>query len=221
MLAKNFNSSNINILDYLEPIKEIGISATLGISLGLILTFISKYIKKDNDIIILVFIFIFAPILICEPYNISPLLTCMIMGFVFINASKKRISAKLIEMFDFLSIPLLLIFFVISATSLDFSLIKSVGIIGIIYIILRTFGKVIGGYLGSLLTKSSINIKKYIGFTLLAQTGLAIGLASTAALEIPKLKNTILTVIIVSSFVFDFIGPFITKACLKKAKEIK
>ena len=112
-----------------------------------------------------------------------------------------------------------MIFFVLSGASLDFNALPTIGILGLTYVILRIIGKVIGNFIGSKITKETKNITKYLGFTLLSQTGIAIGLATLASTVIEN-GELLVAVVVASSFIFDVLCPLLTKYVLKKSKEI-
>ncbi len=48
---------------------------------------------------------------------------------------------------------------------------------GLIYFIARSSGKILGGNFGAFLGNADSNVKKYIGFALLPQVGVALALA--------------------------------------------
>ena len=108
-----------------------------------------------------------------------------------------------------------------SGASLDFKLLPEIGVIGLIFILARAFGKIFGAYLGATIGGSSKNVRKYLGPTLLSETGIAIGLALFAKELFPNDGETLIAITIASSFIFDMIGPFLVKISLKKAGEIK
>lgn len=221
MIAKNINNEIITFNQWLDPLKEILLSLLVGISSGIVLGIISKYFAKGSDNLIVSLLFIFIPIIICDYIDLSPFLTFIIMGFTFVNLFKVRLVNKISDTIDYFSVPILLIFFVISGANIDFKLIPLTGLITLAYILFRTIGKIIGAYLGGSLVKSDLKIKKNLGCCLLSQTGVAIGLATTTLLVLPKEGEIIVAIIIVSSFVFDIISPFILKNRLKFFNEIK
>lgn len=220
-LAEYLNSNNTSLIGLLSPFKEIGLSLIIGVITGLLLGISSKLLKSNSNIIALIIVFIFGSIVISDYYHISSLLVCMIMGCVFINAYNHKITLKILDLIDYISPPICIIFFVLSGSSLDFSLIPTIGFIGMIYIIMRTLGKILGSMLGAKLVNSPKKVYKYLGPTLLSQTGLAIGLAIEAVDTIPNESKTLIAIIVASSFLFDLIGPIITKCMLKKSGEIK
>ncbi|HPZ06412.1 MAG TPA: cation:proton antiporter, partial [Clostridiales bacterium] len=56
-----------------------------------------------------------------------------------------------------------------------------------------------------------------IGFSLLPQAGVAIGLSLMAAQMLPEYGQTIRAVILAATFIYELTGPAITKTTLKKA----
>ena len=207
------------ILSLLEPLKEIIFSLLVGGILGYTIGYLSRYLQKHGDIITLIIIAIFVNILFCDLIGISQLLSAMIMGITFINSFNSHITDKVLDVIDDISAPLLIIFFVLSTASLDFNTLPSIWLIGLVYIILRIVGKIIGNFIGSKITKESKNITKYLGLTLLSQTGIAIGLATLAANIIDNGK-LLVAVVLASSFIYDIICPLLVKYVLKKVQEI-
>lgn len=207
------------LLSLIEPLKEIILSLLIGGVLGYTIGYLSRFLNKHGDIITLIIVAIFADILVCHLIGISQLLSAMIMGITFINSFNNHITDKVLDVIDDISTPILMIFFVLSGASFDFITLPSIWLIGLIYIILRIGGKVIGNFIGSKIMKETKNITKYLGFTLLSQTGIAIGLATLAA-TIIKNGELLIAIVVASSFIFDVICPLLTKYVLKKSKEI-
>ena len=65
-----------------------------------------------------------------------------------------------------------------------------------------------------------MNVRKYLGFTLLPQAGVAIGLAQVASNVLPEYASIIRAVILAATLVYELFGPVITKIALTKAGEI-
>jgi Kef-type K+ transport system membrane component KefB len=221
VIAQYLDSGSASISGILAPFTEIVVSIIIGTILGLFLGITSKLFKTENSIICLILITVFTAILIADYAKISSLLMCMITGVIFVNAYNRTFTDKVLDIMDHVSAPLMLIFFVISGTSLDFSVLPEVGVIGLIYILARAMGKIFGAFAGAKIAKGSSNVIKYLGSTLLSQTGLAIGLALLAKETFPNIGNNLITITIASSFIFDMVGPFLVKFSLKKAGDIK
>ena len=63
-------------------------------------------------------------------------------------------------------------------------------------------------------------VQKFLGFTLVPQAGVAIGLATTAKPVVQKFGAKIRTIILCGTVIYELTGPVITKMALKKAGEI-
>lgn len=221
VIAQYLESGSATLEGIMQPFSEIGISLIMGTVLGLFLGVTAKLFKTRNNIICMILVTVFTAILIADYAKIPSILMCMITGMVFVNAYNRNFTDKVLDVMDDISSPLMIIFFVISGASLDFKVLPAVGVIGIIFILSRTFGKIFGAYLGATIGKSSNNVKKYLGPTLLSETGIAIGLALLAKEVFPNDGETLIAITIAASFIFDMIGPFLVKLSLKKAGEIK
>lgn len=149
----------------------------------------------------------------------SSLLACMVLSMVFVNLSGFR--EKIYEPLDRITPPVYMMFFIISGASLDVTIIASVGAVGAIYVIGRVVGKVLGAALGAHISKAPKIVSKWLGFTLIPQEGVAIGLATSAAATLPEYGKKIQTIVLCGVVIYELIGPIITKMALIKAGEIK
>lgn len=202
----------------LTPCIELFGGLLFGALLGLLMVIAVKlYTGRGNRLAITLFM-ICITIGISEIVGFSSLLACMMLSMVFVNLSKYR--EKIYEPLDRMTPPIYMMFFIISGASLDITIIASVGVVGAVYVIGRVVGKVLGAALGAKLSKAPDIVSKYLGFTLVPQEGVAIGLAATAAATLPEYGNRIQTIVLCGVVIYELVGPIITKTALKKAGEI-
>ena len=221
----------------LKPIIEILISLSIGIVLGLLISLLNKWFLSRNNRLILC---IFAIFLACglyflfkSPYlggfELSSLLMCMMIGAIYTNM--RQDCGKTLDVMDRFTSPIYLMFFVISGASLDLTIFfNKSGLIVLaiagIYIVFRVVGKWFGAFTGAAITRCEPKIKKYLGFTLIPQAGVAIGLATTASTIFSATEETqiagslIIAIILTSTLIYELIGPMVSKFALKKAGEI-
>ena len=202
----------------LSPLKEIGGAIVVGAILGFIFLIPLRFFKKQGNRLSLIVGFIFAGLGLAKWLGLSNLLLCMAMGAVIANFSPDV--GKLMDICDSVTPPIFMLFFVASGADLKLSVLPTVGIIGIIYIILRVVGKIFGASLGGILCKCDKSVRKYLGPCLLPQAGVAIGLSLAAGVAVPEHAPQIRAVILCATLVYELIGPAITKLSLKKAGEI-
>lgn len=203
----------------LEPLWEIFGSLVIGGAIGVLAAFFLRRFKNDGDRLGLALCIIMGGVGVATIFHLSSLLLCMMAGAVFTNLSKQTV--KLIKVTDAVTPPLFLIFFVLSGAELDVTVLKSIGLVGIVYIIGRVIGKIIGAYLGARISKAPAVVRNYLGFTLIPQAGVAIGLSLVAMRVFPEYGETIRAVILCATLVYELVGPLITKAALTKAGEIE
>lgn len=112
--------------------------------------------------------------------SFSSLLVCMMMGTVFCNLCD--FSEELMDRMDRWTGPIMVLFFVISGAELQLSVFKNpiIVIVGLIYIIFRSLGKIEGAKLSAKFMKCEPAIQKYLGITLLPQAGVSLGMSLTA-----------------------------------------
>ena len=136
----------------------------------------------------------------------------MALGTAYINISGNK---ELFKRLNSFSPPILLLFFVISGMKLDVPSLATAGVIGVGYFFIRIIGKYAGSYIGAKVSKSSTEIKKYLGLALVPQAGVSIGLAALGQRLLPTELGTMLSTIILSSAVlYEMIGPACAKASL-------
>lgn len=200
-----------------ETIRIIG-ALVLGGAIGWIFAYFSKFCKTKSERLIYTLGFIFIGIGVSKFCNFSLLLTNMALGASVVNFS--RMGRRYFEAMETVDPPLFLIFFVLCGANLEIPALKYVGVLGGIYIIARVAGKFIGTYIGASVAKANSNVKKYLGFGLIPQAGVALGMALYVKSYFPEVGNIILPVIIGSTVIYELIGPVCTKFALSRAGEI-
>ncbi|MCR5684394.1 MAG: cation:proton antiporter [Lachnospiraceae bacterium] len=219
-IAKAIESGGTDslLLTIIDPVVEILSAVLIGAASGLILKFLVKWFHSRGNRLAIVYMMICLCVGLGEMLGLSALLMCMMLGAVFANTSGE--SDKVFEQTDRATPPIFMLFFFLSGAALDITLIPSVGMIGIIYVLFRIVGKVSGAWIGGKISHASAKTQKYLGFTLVPQAGVAIGLATTAMSVVPAYGSSIRTIILCGTVIYELTGPVITKMALKKAGEI-
>lgn len=202
-----------------KPLVEIAGALLAGGALGFFMLFPLKFFKKQGNRLAIIVGTVFLGVATAELLGLSSLLLCMALGSVFVNVSRE--GAEVMKVSEAVTPPIYLMFFVISGAELDITVLAGIGLIGIIYLVLRVAGKIGGAALGARLMKADKNVVKYLGFALLPQAGVAIGLSLVATTVVPQYGATIRAVILCGTLIYELFGPVATKIALKKAGEIK
>ena len=227
-IAKAMEQGSASIASIvLEPIIEIVLSLILGAVMGFLLNWLERFFHSRSKRLSISVAFVLLTVgLSMIKFQVggihcgfSLLLVCMMTGTVFCNICD--FSEELMERVESWSVPLNILFFVISGAELDLNILKNplILLIGVIYIIFRSLGKCSGAYISCAMTKCSEKITKHLGITLLPQAGVALGMALTAGelMGGAMVRNVVLFAVLV----YELVGPVMTKNALIKAGEIK
>ena len=220
-IAKTMTSAGDTrlILSLLEPFWEVLLSLVIGVALGILITIPMKHFKKQGNRLVILIAFVFLSSATASLLGVSELLACMMAGATFCNISPE--SDTMADLADQITPPLFLMFFVVSGADLDISILPSIGLIGVLYVVFRVAGKVAGAYIGAKIMKTPDQVAKYLGPTLVPQAGVAIGLTIVAQGVVPEYAATIRAVILCGTLIYELIGPVLTKWALTQAGEIK
>ena len=208
------------------PFIEIGGSLLLGFGLGFILDRILCRMKTHHDAMAISIGFVLLGVGISESLGLSLILTSMSMGFLLVNRHESH--ARHIRFTIEQAGPVIyVLFFALIGARLEIKSLPAMGTLGIVYILLRSLGKFGGAWLGGRLGGAEPVVRQNLGFGLLSQAGVAIGLALAASSRFAEsgeegeaLGSLILGVITATTFVVQIIGPIFTKLAISRAGEI-
>lgn len=223
-VAMATSGGSVSVDDIVLPIVCNVLLIAVGFVFGFLLKFLMNKRSTDNRLIIAV-AFLFSVCGIGAALNVSPLLGCMTMGTVYINATEDD---KLFKQLNYFSPPILLIFFVSSGLNFRidslFDVNSSIGgvpliVVSVSYFLIRIIGKYAGAYIGCAITKKPKETRNYLGLALVPQAGVAIGLVAMAARIIGGNDGAVLqTIILSSSILYELIGPAGAKLALYLSK---
>ncbi|NLY43809.1 MAG: cation:proton antiporter [Clostridiaceae bacterium] len=202
----------------LQPLIEIFGAFVFGAILAVIIKYLTDWFTGRGNRLSVAIAMVLICIGISDIAGFSPLLACMTMSAVYVNLS--AVSDKVLEQVDRITPPIFMLFFFISGANLDIGILPSVGVTGTLYVVFRVIGKILGSAAGATISNTEPVVKKYLGYTLIPQAGVAIGLAGISMSVVPEYGSQIQTIILSGTVIYELIGPVITKMALKKAGEI-
>jgi Kef-type K+ transport system membrane component KefB len=223
-VAKSMTGSHTNIFSLaisgvFHGMIEIFGAIALGCILGTVLSKFAKYVKNQSDTLTYTLGFILLNAGLSLFLDVSVLLSNMAMAAVIVNINKTGF--KFFEALRNIDAPFYLLFFVLAGANLELGMVSSMGIIGIVYLVARVAGKIIGVYVGGTISAAGEDIKKYLGIGLAPQAGVALGMAMIIKNVFPKEGGFIMSTIIATTVVYEIIGPVFTKMSLRKAGNLK
>ncbi|MEJ2047221.1 MAG: cation:proton antiporter [Dehalococcoidia bacterium] len=198
------------------PSLEIAESIGIGTALGFALVYLTKLAKTRALLLTVVLGIILLGAGLANHLGISLIMANMTIGFVVANRvpdSEPSIVVEGIEEIVFA------IFFVFSGMHFDASVIRTAGVLGLMLFGIRFAGKYYGTVIGARISRSSEEVRKYLGFALVPQAGVALGLALLAAEILPSLGNMLINIVLASVIVNELVAPPLTKYAITKAGE--
>lgn len=201
-----------------QPIIEIVGSIILGFVLGFFLTYLAKKASNKEELLALTLATIGGATGLANLLNLSPLLTCIMIGTSLVNLmhNSNRVFSVIQE---FIS-PVYLLFFTLAGASLNIKVLGQVGILGIAYVLARAGGKILGAWLGAKYVEADDAVIKYLGISLLPQGGISIGLSIIVRQQLPQYSNSLITIIMFSVLIYEALGPVFAKIAIQKSGEV-
>ena len=222
------NSGALTFNDIAWPLFKMIICLAIGVVFGFALKFLisSKRTTGNRLIIVIAILLLFCGV--CSLFRQSPLLGGIAIGTIYTNMCKTKDEEKVFAQVNYFMPPIMLVFFVRSGMSLDFSVFTQSStltvvpfiVIVLLFLVVRFAGKYGGAFLGSVVTAQPKETRKYLGFGLIPQASVAIALATMASMTIASLPDqetygkyatALLVIVLASSIIFELIGPVLAK----------
>ena len=230
-IAKALISGSLSLVSVLvNPLLEIVCSLALGAAMGWLFSHMEKFFHSRSKRLSLTVCFVFMCTALSKleiqlsggvEIGFSSLLVCMMCGTFFCNLCD--FSEEIMYRTDRWTAPVFVLFFVLSGAELDLRVFQSAAVIGIgvVNILARSAGKIIGAHFSAKATHCQDTICKYLGITLLPQAGVALGMSVTVAAEFGAEGALIRNITLFCVLIYELVGPVFTKLALTAAGEIQ
>jgi Kef-type K+ transport system membrane component KefB len=194
-------------------------SVALGFLVGLLLAKWASNVTETGETLIL----LGGSILFCvgaaRVLELSPLIASMAVGATMVNLTHR--SQPLFESLQKADPPFYAIFFVLAGADLDLSLVASLGPAGLLYLVGRAGGKLLGARVGARRLGLQRSVQQYLGLALMAQAGLAVGLTIAAERRFPDFAPEVTTIVLASVAIYEMFGPITTRFALVRSGETR
>lgn len=203
-------------------------SVFLGLGAGLGLNLILRFLPQKERRLGLALGVILLTISAAVVFHMDVILATMSIGILLTNIAPRR-SKELFEIIRSFSAPIYILFFVLVGARLG---IRNMpfwiwGLV-VVYVVMRSLGKWAGSFWGGRISKAEPSVCKYMGLSLFAQGGVAVGLSIMASqhlqgiqiTETMSLGDMIIFTVTATTLVVQLIGPSCTKLAVRLAGEI-
>ena len=203
---------------FLAPLIQLLGAAAIGGCLGVALILGSKHVIHIEQLTTVSIIAIFLTTGVADFFGVSNLLACLFLGVTMVNLApeKEEIGHRVFVNFE---PAILAVFFTLAGLELDFAFLKTGWILVALFVVARFAGKVLSGILAMRLAKGTDNVRRYLGFGLIPQAGVAVGLLLDIQ-DNPAFAETaslILAIGVTAVAVNEIIGPILVKVGLSRS----
>ena len=192
-------------------------SAALGYLVGLMLAGWSSRVTETGEVLILLAGSILLCVGVARLLDLSPLVARLAVGATMVNLAER--SRRLFDTLSGTDPPFYAIFFVIAGADLDLTLIPTMGVIGLVYVSGRAIGKFVGAVAGARWLRLGPAVQQFLGFSLMAQAGLAVGLTIAINQRFETFAPIVSTVVLAAVAIFEMVGPISTRFALVRSGE--
>ncbi len=221
--GETFSGASV-VLDFS---KEVILAIAIGLFAGIAISWAIKRVRHHGEILEVTIGALIALIGLSMFIGTSAILITMFLGLIIMSfARQKEKETKMIfQEISKLSSPIIAFFFILVGLKTDFAYVKYIGIVGSIYLIGRVVGKIGFANFAARITKLPKEIKSNIGFCLLTQGGIALGLAVYINEEFvgtifEEQAEIVLTVVTGTIIIVEMIGPLLVKWAIHRAGEV-
>ena len=179
----------------------------------------STQVRETGEILILLAGSILLCVGVARLLDLSPLVASLAVGATMVNLAER--SRALFDTLSGTDPPFYAIFFVLAGADLDLTLVPTMGVVGLVYVSGRAFGKFVGAVAGARWLRLDANVQRFLGFGLMAQAGLAVGLTIAVEQRYESFAPIVTTVVLAAVAIYEMIGPIGTRFALVRAGEAR
>ncbi len=193
---------------------EIGGAVILGLVIGGPAALVTGRLRDGEPLQIEALSLVFLCAGLSLWLEVSFLIAGMVVGAVIVNLAAHH--TKAFNEIAHVQWPFVVLFFILAGASLDIAVARTLGAIGLGFIVLRIVARGLGGWIGARLTHEPQRLRVWYGIALLPQAGVAIGMALIAAQRFPDWGAQIIALTIGTTVVFEILGPVATLFAIRR-----
>jgi len=205
----------------MAPLVELAASAAIGFGLGGVLVLATRKLVRSDQLATASMAAILLTAGLADFLDFSSLLACLFLGMALANFTpdKDEIGHNVFVNFEN---AIFAIFFTVAGMELDFDYLKASALLVLIVVVARIAGKLLAGRLAMRLGGAPRKVRSNLGFALVPQAGVAVGLVLLVQ-EDPnfrEISQLFLAVGLTSVTLNEIIGPIMTRIALVRSGDV-
>lgn len=201
----------------LDGFQEIAGGVALGLGLGAPMALLTGRLRAGEPTLLEALGIVFLAAGLADALEVSSLLTAVMAGAVVANLARHH--TRPFRAIANIEWPFLVLFFVLAGASLEAEALRQIGWVGSAYLGFRVLGRITGVWAGGRVAGAEPAMLRWMPLALLPQAGVALGMALVARERLPELEDAVLPVAVVSTVVFELLGPPLERLALSRVGE--
>ncbi len=196
---------------------QVGGALGLGALLALPMAWVTGRVRGGEATLVEAGGFVFLCAGLAGMLGVSYLLATMTLGATLANKSAD--ARRPFHAIERVREPFLAVFFILAGLELDLGALTTLGGVGMAYVVARPLGFFAGTWLAARAVDAEDTVRRHLGWCLLPQAGVALGLALHAEQRLPQLQGTLLPLVVATTVLFELAGPIVVRLQLAAAGE--
>ena len=205
----------------LSPLRQIGFALLLGGGAGILLAWISRNVVRRELLTTFSLALILGVAGLADSLGISALLCCLVLGVTLANVAPEHEEIGH-RVFDDFEGAIYAAFFTLAGMELDLRVAVQGGMLALALVSARIVGKVLAAGVAMRLAGAPVVVQRYLGFALVPQAGVAVGLVLLAQEDaaLGDMRQVLLAVGLTAVTVAELIGPILTRWALERSGDV-
>lgn len=190
-------------------------SIFIGASVGVVIAVYLRYVKGSSALFVLGAMFLVAEV--GQRIDLDPLLIALAAGMTIRNVTAR--GARLQEEIESSSLPVYVVFFAVAGATVHIRDLLVVGIPALILVATRATGFATLGWVSTTVAEAPDHVRKYVGFGLMPQAGLALALALLFVKTFPQFGAAASALVFGAVAINEMLAPILYRFALVKTGE--
>jgi Kef-type K+ transport system membrane component KefB/mannitol/fructose-specific phosphotransferase system IIA component (Ntr-type) len=214
-------AGSFQAVDFAGPLRQIGLAVLVGALIAIAMDFAARVALRPDRLATAAIAALLLACGLATALGVSPLLTCLVLGFVQTNIARER-SHLVDSVFANFEPAILAVFFTLAGMHLSLDQVSLAGLVAALLFSTRILGKLMAARLALRLAGATERVKRNLGLALTPQAGVAVGLVILIQgdARFAEVSGLFAAVVLAVVTLNEISGPLMTRLALSRAGEI-
>jgi mannitol/fructose-specific phosphotransferase system IIA component (Ntr-type) len=204
-----------------DPLLALARAVGLGVAIAVASVLVTARVVRPGGLATIGIITLLLAFGVATWLDVSPLLTCLVLGIVQTNLMPAR-EAMVDQIFGDFEPAILCIFFTLAGMHLSLDHAGEAGVVAAVFFAARILGKLVAGRLAMEAAGVPDRVRKNLGLALIPQAGVAVGLVLLIQDDpaFASVEQLLTAVVLTSVAASEIVGPVLTRIALGRSGEV-